>query len=237
VLQNEVALIFTTKELPPRRPDDFYPTSPETVQQALALVSRDGFTPTRILDPGSGEGAWGAVARKRWPPAHITGVELRDVAPHPAYDVWLTTSFLTSSAVLPSTFSLVAGNPPYRDAEAFIRAGLELLEEGGRLVFLLRWAFAEGQARGRGLFREYPPRWLVPCSKRPSFTGDDKTNATAFGFYVWEKGWKGPTQIFWRPPVEETPTKGRPRKHATHADRQAAHRRRKKEQERANVCA
>jgi hypothetical protein len=93
----------------------------------------------------------------------------------------------------------VIGNPPYREAEAFIRRGLSMLDPGGHLIYLLRLAFLEGQKRRDGLFRELPPFQAAVCSKRPSFTGDGKTNATAFTLLHWVRGYRGETRLSWLP--------------------------------------
>jgi hypothetical protein len=75
------------------------------------------------------------------------------------------------------------GNPPYSHAEEFVRQGYDLLSVGGSLIFLLRLAFLEGQARRDELFQDMPPYQVAVCSKRPSFSGDGKTNATAFAVF------------------------------------------------------
>jgi hypothetical protein len=91
------------------------------------------------------------------------------------------------------------GNPPYRHAEEFIRHGYDLLSVGGSLIFLLRLAFLEGKARRDGLFREMPPYQVAVCSKRPSFSGDGRTNATAFAVFHWRAGYRGAPLLTWLP--------------------------------------
>lgn len=212
--------------LPKRRELDFYPTPPGAVRDALDLVARDGFTPTRILDPGAGEGRWGEIARTRWPEAHLTGVELRDVTPAPVYDQWHAGAFQGALGALSGPYDLVMGNPPYREAEAFVRAGLDLLDDGGRLVFLLQLAFLGAEGRGRGLWRKHPPRWVGVCSRRPAFTGSSPPSECAV--YVWEQGFTGRPTLYWLPlPRAARDPRGRSRRYATNADRQAAYRRRR----------
>lgn len=94
-------------------------------------------------------------------------------------------------------YDCVIGNPPYKYAEAFVRLSLEHTVEGGYVVFLLRLAFLEGQERGAGLWKEYPPKQVAVCSQRPSFTGDGKTDATAYAVFVWQKGYSGSTSLTW----------------------------------------
>ncbi len=133
------------------------------------------------------------AARARWPAARIVGVELRDVTPAPEYDEWLTGDFHTIAPTL-DHFDLVMGNPPYAHAEAFIRAGLQLLTDGGELLFFLRLAFSEGQRRARGLYREFPLAELSVCDRRPRFYGS-QGSMTAFAFFRWQHGFTGETRL------------------------------------------
>lgn len=182
--------ITTTKTLRPRDPHDHYPTPVDLIAACLAPYASH-FDRPHILDIGAGDGAWGRAARALWPAAHITGVELRPVEPAPEYDHWHTGDYRT----LPdSLFDLVIGNPPYRDAEAVVREGLRRVYGRGAVIMLLRLAFLEGQARGRGLWREHPPVRVRVLTRRPSFTGNGKTDATAYAVFEWaaEPGRKPP---------------------------------------------
>lgn len=141
---------------------------------------------------GAGSGRWGAACRRHWPEASITGIEIREIAPHPAYDHWITGSFPEALDEM-ACYDLILGNPPYALAEKWIKAALTLLpanhekrpRSDGNVAFLLRLAFLEGQKRRDDLFRRHPFRSVAICSKRPSFQADGRTNATAFGFFVW----------------------------------------------------
>ncbi len=153
--------------------------------------------PLRVLDPGAGCGSFGKGARELWPLATITGCELRDIPPPEVYDRWLWGDYPTLYRGMFPAFDLIMGNPPFKLAEPFVRTSLPLLLPGGHLVFLLRLAFLEGQRRRDGLFAEFPPKAVWVCSKRPSFSGDGKTNATAFAVVVWQQGWDGRTDLSW----------------------------------------
>jgi len=187
-------IIQSKKPLPARREHDYYPTPAPFAEAGLSLLP-DGFAPRSILDPGAGAGVWGNVARARWPKAMITGVELRD-EPHPeAYNGWVNMDFrLWMEAGI--TYDLVMGNPPYKYAEEFVRESLVRLTHRGWLVFMLRLAFLESRKRLR-LWADSPPVTVAVCANRPSFTGDRKTNATAFAFFVWQQGYTGDTQLQW----------------------------------------
>lgn len=189
-------VILTCKELPKRRDYDDYPTLIELCRAALTLLP-DSFVPKVILDPGAGTGVWGKAALEKWS-AEVWGIELRDL-PNPGYYAWIKADYLgtTPKNFFGDFFDLVAGNPPYKYAEAFIRKGLSELKEGGYLLFLLRLSFLEGQARYRGLFYEYPLKSVVVSPRRVSFSGNKKSNETAYAVYLWQKGYQGQTGLGW----------------------------------------
>lgn len=198
--------------LPTRREHDFYPTPADKVIDGLDILCEDlkethgrdmiERRSPAIIDPGAGEGAWGMECRRRWPQSFLTGYEIRDVPIPNGYQHWCPEDFCSPDIRIPQgTADFVVGNPPYSHAEEFVRRGLECLKPGGRLVFLLRLAFLESVGRAEGLFREFPPKRVVVCARRPSFYKSDKgatTNATAFCFILWKKGWSGETTLSWK---------------------------------------
>lgn len=178
-----------------RREHDNYPTPRGLVEAALTLLP-SGLAPASVLDPGAGGGAWGKAARARWPQAHLTGIELRPERKPRAYDRWLRgTDFLSWCG--DERFALILGNPPYREAEAFVRAALALLAPDGYLLFLLRLGFLAGQARGAGLWRDHPPARVAVCSRRPSFTADGKTDGSEYALFLWSPGHRGAYEGLW----------------------------------------
>jgi hypothetical protein len=197
-------IITTDKVMRPRDALDHYPTPISVCRAALDLLP-PMFTPYEALDPGAGTGVWGRVLRERQGGCWIDGVEVDRSHQWPnAYDSWHQADFLTwdgSAANMGSTwmapYDLVFGNPPYKYAEAFVRRALALTKSGGYVLFLLRLAFLEGQARGAGLWQEAPPERVAVCSARPSFTGNGKTDATAYAIYLWRKGRKVEPALTW----------------------------------------
>jgi hypothetical protein len=198
--------IHTDKPLPMRREADFYPTDPETVRRVLgwAMGYCDHLEFRSVIDAGAGAGVWGQQWRALDPDplAHwVTGIELREQEWPEGFDQWLTGpkhgDFLKYTLRQPRHPDIIIGNPPFSQAEPFIRHALQWLPTDGILVFLLRLSFLEGQKRRDGLFSEHPPRAVAVCSKRPSFTGDGKTNATAFAAFLWRKGYGGSPDLHW----------------------------------------
>ena len=188
-------IITTEKVMRPRDPMDHYPTPIALCHEALRLIPP--ITPRWILDPGAGTGVWGEAIKQRWPICHLTGVEIRRDAPrHASYDRWERFDYVQEQRFY-SGYDLVIGNPPYKHAEAFVRAALAACRDKGYVLFLLRLAFLEGQARGVGLWKQHSPRQVAVCSKRPSFTGDGQTDATAYALFLWQKGYSGATALTW----------------------------------------
>lgn len=192
--------ISTDKELKARNPHDFYPTPPSLCRAVIDALRID--QPSRILDPGAGSGTWGAAARRRWGDTEITGIELRPVPKPEEYNHWIDMDYLIGYKG--GGFDLVIGNPPYGDlAEQFIRRSLAALRPGGILIQLLRLAFLGSDDRGSGLWQEFPTKEIWVLSRRPSFTGDGKTDATNYAMFVWQAGEKPPkcdlTWFNWTP--------------------------------------
>lgn len=184
-----MGIIQTTKELRPRQENDFYPTPIELCRAALHLFAGQNFK--TILDPGCGTGVWGQAARSLWPASHITGIDIVDRLERPsAYNRFCLADFLS---LIPdaypdgSCYSLIIGNPPYQLAQEFIEKGMRLLAPHGTMMFLLRLNFLEGQKRGKGLWKTLPPSDVYVCSRRPSYTGNGKTDATAYSLICWGK--------------------------------------------------
>lgn len=184
-------IINTSKALRERPATDFYPTSYSTALGTLYHIvssckecrSYERRLPLRVLDPGAGDGVWGRAARQLWPGAYIVGVENDNQhSPDPAYDEWHQVDFRAYAINDDERFDLIVGNPPYRLAEAFIRHGIELLKPGGTgaLFFLLRLEYLASKRRMVGLYSHHKPVRALVMSKRPSFTGNRKTNATDY---------------------------------------------------------
>jgi hypothetical protein len=175
----------------PRHEWDLYVTPVEVIEAVLAMVTVE---PDRVLDVGANDGRWGAAAQARWPLAQVSGVELRPVERPAGFARWYTGDFLEGAKWL-SPYDLIIGNPPYALAEAFIRAAIGLLWDGGEVCFLLQSQFLHSKGRRDGLFREYPLRRIYPLAGRVSYhSGRGGTrDATAF---LWQQGYEGPEEMF-----------------------------------------
>lgn len=181
-------IIMTEKKMRPRDARDFYPTPIGLIEAALEQVDTrvlDGHSRAlKILDPGAGLGVWGFAARKRWPQSQVTGLEYYLTERPPFYGDWLIQDY-TKSTLPDQSFDIVMGNPPYKFAEAFLRQALR--QSRCYVLYLLRLGFLEGQSRMKDLWYNHPPTRVWVLGKRPSFTGNKKTDATAYAMYLWDK--------------------------------------------------
>lgn len=82
-------------------------------------------------------------------------------------------------------FDIVISNPPYNQAIEFIHRGLEMVRQGGYVIYLLRLNFFGTQSRAE-FFKYHMPKYTVVSSKRPSFTKRG-TDSTEYAHFVWQK--------------------------------------------------
>lgn len=185
--------------LPKRREYDFYPTPIEVCRASLQILLKD-WMPDFILDPGAGDGVWGKAFREFNLSSYLVGVELRDVQKPLEYDSWYNKDFSKFSHHL--KFDLVMGNPPYKYAEEFLDKSLELLEDNGYILFLLRLSFLEGISRYNKYYNgnirpNIRPKEVWVSNRRVSFSNDGKSSADAYGVFIWQKGFIGDTILRW----------------------------------------
>jgi hypothetical protein len=169
----------------PRDPRDWYRTPAWAIEELVRAIP--AFHPT--LDPCAGDGAILEAVKGVYPDSEMQGVE--------------QDSFLVSQAAK-AGFSLLKGdglslswknetvlmNPPYREAETWVRKGIR---EADTVAVLLRLGFLSSIKR-HPLFLNHPPALVLVLSKRPSFRDDGKTDACDYAWIVWSNhqiGWLG----------------------------------------------
>ena len=188
----------------PRRKSDFYPTPYGLCNYAMNTIIPSNFSPSRILDPGAGEGRWGKFARGRWPLARIEGLDIEDYSHltkklYKAYTYYYSMCDYINSYYSRSIYDLVIGNPPFSLAEEFIRKSLSILKMGGYLLFLLKTDFLAGIKRQKGLWTFHPPKEVWVCSKRPSWNtpNNTRTDSNTYAIYLWQTGYYEEPIIKW----------------------------------------
>lgn len=94
----------------------------------------------------------------------------------------------------------IVTNPPYKHAEEFIWKAYNLIHTGRKVCMFLKLTFLESKARKK-LFKEIPLKTLYVSSSRikcyKNNNRDYGNSAIAYGWYVWEKGYKGDPIIKW----------------------------------------
>lgn len=98
----------------------------------------------------------------------------------------------------------IVTNPPYKYAKEFIEHALNIIPDGRKVAMFLKIQFLEGKKR-KSLFKNSPPRTLyvscsrLLCAKNADFDEVIRKggSAVAYGWFVWEKGFKGKTTIEW----------------------------------------
>ena len=94
----------------------------------------------------------------------------------------------------------IVTNPPYGLATEIAVKALETVKDGHKVAMFLRTLFLEGTKRYQQLFSKYPPKTVYVFSNRQvSDKNDDfnKGSAVSYSWFVWVKGYQGPTEIKW----------------------------------------
>ena len=175
-----------TEDSKPRAEHDFYATEPKAIEELMKIET----LAQRIWEPACGQGHL-AEPMKR------AGYEVRasDLIDRGYGEGGV--DFLEEHQQWDGD---IITNPPYKLAELFIRHGLEIVPEGRKVCMFLKLQFLEGKGR-RHLFNKYPPKavWVssgrIKCGTNGNFEGCSSMMAQAW--YIWEKGYKGPTILRW----------------------------------------
>lgn len=173
------------------RGDDLYQTPAVAV---TALLRAEKITRV-VWEPACGRGAIGRVLQ---------------AAGHTVYASDLIDygygsggiNFLTARRA-PKGVEAIVTNPPFKDAQAFVEKGLELVP---RVVMLLRLAFLESERRSNildeGLLaRVHVFKNRLPMMHRDGWAGPRAGSAVAFAWFVWQRDYAGPAtinRISWR---------------------------------------
>lgn len=176
-----------------REINDFYATDPIAIDK---LIGNIGFIPSIVWECACGTGCLSERLKQ-----YCHGVVSTDVIDRGYGQVQ---DFLLAKEI-PSGCSYIITNPPYKYALEFILHALDLLPDGGKCMMFLKTTFLEGEKRHRLLFRKYPPLRIlqfskrVLCAKNAEFQKmrDGGGSAVAYAWFIWEKGYKGPTTITW----------------------------------------
>lgn len=93
-------------------------------------------------------------------------------------------------------------NPPFKLSNQFLEKAMNIIEDGGKVCLFLPIRYLEGKAR-RKLFESYAPKIVyvstsrLGCAPYGNFEEFKNSRAIAFGWFVWEKGYSGITELRW----------------------------------------
>jgi hypothetical protein len=165
---------------------DLYET-PAVAVEALLRVER---IPHCVWEPATGLGAIVCPLRDRG-----YAVIASDIFDY-GFPLHFCRDFLAEIGI-PTGVEAIVTNPPYQCAEKFVEHALRLCP---RVVMLLRLAFLESERRcgileGRGLARVHVFRKRLPMMHRAGWQGRKANSGMAFAWFVWERGYTGPTIV------------------------------------------
>lgn len=131
-----------------RNASDYYPTPPEVTQALLNFL--DLPKGTSIWEPACGEG-------------HMVDVMQNNGLQVVGTDLWMGVDFL--NAELPEEVSWIITNPPFSQAEQFIR---KCAQHGRPFALLLKSQYWHA-AKRVSLFFDITPAFVLPLTWRPDF--------------------------------------------------------------------
>lgn len=161
---------------------DFYETPAWCVEAIAPHLPR-----VCALDPACGDGAiLSALIASGWDGGMLDGIEFDGARAAAAFAQGFAVEAGDALTMDWNEPALVVMNPPFSQAEAFVRKALAETEPArGTVAALLRLAFLEGKSRAE-LHRERPSDVYV-LSRRPSFTGGS-TDSCAYAWFAWGPG-------------------------------------------------
>ena len=170
-----------------RQKDDFYATDPIATIKLCGLESFNA----DIWEPACGLGHISKVLVH-----HGYRVRSSDIVNRGYGDV---ADFLALDNI--QWHGDIVTNPPYKYAQDFVEKALQIINEGNKVAMFLKLTFLEGKSR-KELFKNTPPIrvWVSSSRLKCALNGrfdDMKGSATAYAWYVWEKGFKGDPIIKW----------------------------------------
>lgn len=196
-------------------PNDLFVTSQDVANHTVAALkkltgitgeSSDFFT----LDPGCGTGVWGRAVNKIFDYPMSWGIDIENrlghakdlINPEP-YDFYYIQDYLTFQGESNAPFSLICGNPPYSSktdknlAEKFLMKSLQLVKPGGIVGLLLKTEYVASLRRYENIYRSIAPKYMIQYVPRIKWEGYKFSNTIEYAFYIWQKGCKDRTQLYW----------------------------------------
>ena len=170
-----------------RSEHDNYPTPEWVVNLIVPVVNQCRDLP--IFDPAAGGGALLKPFKAQG--RCVSGMDIRSFPRLVALNIEQG-DFLEAPLPTDGLSRIVVMNPPYGGAknlaQRFLEKTLQWCGPEGSVFALLRlnWIADGGKLHGRhALMRRIGTPDVYVLTKRPSFTGDGKTDASAYAWFVW----------------------------------------------------
>lgn len=182
---------MSATRLPRVRRADYYRTPAWCVRAIVPALDVHANGLAGVIDPCAGDGAILEACGDEWEAPRV-GLELdaERAAAARAKGLEVETRDALGPDPWPVGARSIVLNPPYSQAESFVRRALEEVGAGGCVAALLRLAWLEGLKRV-AFHREHPANVYV-LPRRPSFTPPG-TDATAYAWFVWSSRAPGGT--------------------------------------------
>lgn len=170
-----------------REKDDYYATEPKAIRLLMELEPFN----KKIWEPACGEGHLSEEMKNFG--CEIWNTDLVDRGYGEVLD------FLESNVEWDGD---IITNPPYKYAQAFVEKAYNSLKPGGKLALFMGIQFVEGKGRGNFL-KQYPIKKVyvsssrLNCAKNGDFAKYKGNSARCYAWYIWEKGYEGPTEMKW----------------------------------------
>lgn len=174
-----------------RQSEDYYATTPKAAELLLGLETFS----KNIWECACGEGHLSKVFQKAGYSVMSTDLVDRGFG-EPGINFLSIDNYVWDGDIIT--------NPPYKYGREFVEKSLQLIPKGNKVAMFLKLQFMEGKARKK-LFLENPPKTIyvsssrLMCAKNGQF--DDMIagggSAVAYAWYIWEKGFKGTTEVKW----------------------------------------
>ena len=197
-MQNISHAVMSQRVEPIDSRDDF-PTPPWATRALIEHVLPEVNKSMTCLEPACGAGHMSKVLEE-----YFDEVNSSDIY---NYGYGAERDFLAWQKTVPNNqYDWVITNPPFKLAEEFIVAALDIAREG--VAILARTVFLESVGRYNRLFSERPPAKFAQFVERvPMVKGrlDAKAStATGYSWFVWEKKMSDSPELIWIPPCRRT---------------------------------
>ena len=172
-----------------RQSHDYYATEPKAVKLLLQLEKFEG----GIWECACGEGHLSEEMKRLGHNVFSSDIVNRGYADE-------IIDFLGIENNTPTNYNIIT-NPPYKYANQFILKSLSLMQENKKLALFLPIRYLEGKER-KNIFKNHPPKTIyvsssrLKCAMNGKFE-EMKGSAVSYAWFIWEKGYKGKTQLEW----------------------------------------